>query len=63
MCGSSAMSASRSTISILTTSVSGSADLCEAMHTNIFPRTFSVGWPHVVVTSTSGKYGRWTRPA
>lgn len=48
------MRASRAAKSILTTKVSGSADLCDAMHTNIFPRTFSVGCPHVVVTSTSG---------
>ena len=41
-------------MSIITTSVSGSADLCDAMHTNIVPRTFSVGWPQVVVSSTSG---------
>src|SRR5262245_2119376 len=38
----------------MTTSELGSADLCAAMHTNIFPRTFSVGCPHDVVTSTSG---------
>jgi hypothetical protein len=37
------MSASRSAKSIITTSVFGSADLWDAMHTNIFPRTFSVG--------------------
>src|SRR5215207_8560600 len=49
------MTASRSAMSIRTTSVSGSADLCEAMQTNIVPRTFSVGWPHVVVSSTSGR--------
>ena len=49
------MSASRSPKSIITTSVFGSADLCDAMHANILPRTFSVGWPQVVVTSTSGK--------
>src|SRR5688500_12866028 len=48
------MSASRSAKSIMTTSVSGSADLCDAMHTNILPRTFSAGFPHVAVTSTSG---------
>ena len=48
------MSASLSAKSIITTSVFGSADLWDAMHTNIFPRTFKVGWPHVVVTSTSG---------
>ncbi len=41
-------------MSILTTSVSGSADLCDAMHTNIVPWTFSVGLPQVVVSSTSG---------
>jgi hypothetical protein len=49
------MSASRSAKSIITTSVFGSADLWDAMHTNIFPRTFSVGWPQVVVTATSGR--------
>ena len=49
------MSASRSAKSIITTSVSGSADLWEAIHTNILPRTFSVGFPHVVVSSTSGR--------
>jgi hypothetical protein len=32
----------------------GSADLLIATHANIFPRTFSAGAPHVVVTSTSG---------
>lgn len=32
----------------------GSADLWDAMHTNILPCTFSVGCPHVVVTSTPG---------
>ena len=31
----------------------GSADLWDAMHTNIFPCTFRAGWPHAVVTSTS----------
>jgi hypothetical protein len=25
------------------------------MQANIFPRTFKVGWPQVVVTSTSGR--------
>ena len=48
------MSASRSAKSIITTSVSGSADLCDARHTNILPRTFNVGFPQVVVISTSG---------
>src|SRR4051812_28105263 len=48
------MSASRPAMSIITTSVSGSADLFEAMHTNILPRTFSAGVPQAVVTSTSG---------
>jgi len=48
------MSASRSAKSIITTSVFGSADVCDAMHTNIFPRTFNAGFPYVVVTSTSG---------
>src|SRR5688500_17005699 len=38
----------------MTTSVFGSADLCDAMQTNILPRTFNVGLPHVVGTSTSG---------
>ena len=38
----------------MTTSVSGSADLCDAMQANIRPRTLSDGWPHEVVTSTSG---------
>src|SRR6186997_350769 len=33
----------------------GSADLLIATQANIFPRTLSVGAPHVVVTSTSGK--------
>ena len=33
----------------------GSACLLIATHANIFPRTFSDGAPHVVVTSTSGK--------
>ena len=32
----------------------GSADLWDALHTNIFPRTFSAGLPYVVVTSMSG---------
>src|SRR6516225_2461634 len=42
----------------MTTRVFGSADLCEAMHTNILPFTLSVGCPHVVVTSTPAS----TRP-
>src|SRR5688572_33150975 len=49
------MSASRAAKSIITTSEFGSADLCDAMHANILPRTFGVGCPHVVVSSTSGK--------
>ena len=31
------------------------ADLLDAIHTNIFPCTFRAGWPHPVVTSTSGR--------
>ncbi len=54
MSGSSSSSASRSAKSIITTSVFGSADLWDAMQANILPRTLSAGWPHVVVTSTSG---------
>jgi len=34
--------------------VFGSADLWDAAQANILPRTFKVGWPHVVVNSTSG---------
>ena len=49
------MSASRFAISILTTNVSGSADLFDAMQTNIVPRTLRAGTPHDVVTSTSGR--------
>src|SRR5437867_3144357 len=37
-----------------TTRVLGSADLWTAMQTNILPRTFSVGDPQVVVSSTPG---------
>src|SRR4029453_14524474 len=48
-------SASRSATAIITTSEFGSADLWDAMHTNIFPCTFRAGWPHAVVTSTSGR--------
>jgi hypothetical protein len=48
------MSASRAATSIITTSVSGSADLWAAIQTNIRPRTLSVGLPHEVVSSTSG---------
>jgi hypothetical protein len=40
---------------IITTSEFGSADLLDAMQTNIFPCTFRAGWPHAVVTSTSGR--------
>jgi hypothetical protein len=40
---------------IITTTEFGSATLWEAMHTNIFPCTFRTGWPHAVVTSTSGR--------
>src|SRR5262245_28999264 len=41
-------------MSMRTTIEFGSADLLIATQANIFPRTFSVGAPHVVVTSTSG---------
>ena len=37
------------------TSVPGSADLWLAMQANIFPRTFKVGIPYVVDSSTSGR--------
>ena len=41
-------------MSMRTTIELGSADLLIATQANIFPRTFSVGAPHVVVTSTPG---------
>ena len=41
-------------MSMRTTIEFGSADLLIATQANIFPRTFSAGAPHVVVTSTSG---------